>query len=78
MITSDSSYVFPRIIVKYIQFVALVPCLIHKCDRREQQKWNIMQWKLDNTMSTAISKETPGLSKGGVLVPNKKYLENSK
>ena len=29
-------------------------------------------------MSTAISKETPGLSKGGVLVPNKKYYENSK
>ena len=24
------------------------------------------------------SKETPGFSKGGVLVPNKKYLENSK
>ena len=29
-------------------------------------------------MGTAISKETPGLSKGGVLVPNKKYAENSK
>ena len=29
-------------------------------------------------MGTAISNETPGLSKGGVLVPNKKYLENSK
>ena len=29
-------------------------------------------------MGTAISKETPGLSKGGVLVPKKKYEENSK
>ena len=27
-----------------------------------------MQWKLDNTLGTAISKETPGLSKGGVLL----------
>ena len=71
MITSDSSYVFPMIIVTYIQFVALVPCLIHKCVRRKQQKWKRMQLKLDNTMGTAISKETPGLSKGGVLVPNK-------
>ena len=29
MITSDSSYVFPRVIVTYIQFVALVPGLVH-------------------------------------------------
>ena len=78
MITSDSSYVFPMIIVTYIQFVALVPCLIHKYVRRKQQKCKRMLWKLDNTMGTAISKETLGLSQGGVLVPNKKYLENSK
>ena len=37
-----------------------------------------MQWKLDNTMGTAISKETPGLSKDWVLVPNKntKKIQN--
>ena len=34
--------------------------------------------KIRQYNGTAISKEAPGLSKVGVLVPNKKYLENSK
>ena len=36
-ITSDSSYIWPRMAVECIGFLALTPCLIHKFDRRKQK-----------------------------------------
>ena len=37
IITSDSSYIWPRLTVECIGFLALTPCLIHKFDGRKQK-----------------------------------------
>ena len=47
MITSDSSHIWLRMTVEFIEFLALIPCLIHTSDRCAHLYNTKCHWKKD-------------------------------